>query len=76
MEIKDFISNFADQFDETDIFLFETTTRFRELDEWSSLVALAILNMTEKKYGVRLTPVEMRPVYTIQELFDLVQSKQ
>jgi len=76
MEINSFIKNFADQFDDTDISAFETTTRFRELDEWSSLVALAILNMIEKKYGVRLTPIEMRPIDTIQELFDLIGSKQ
>jgi len=76
MQIKDFITNIANQFDDTDISVFESNTSFRELDEWSSLNALAILNMIEKKYGVRLTPVEMRTANTIQELFDLIQSNQ
>ena len=75
MEIKDFITNVANQFDDTDISVFELSTNLRELDEWSSLNALAILNMIDKKYGVNLTPVEMRSANTIQELFDLVQSK-
>ena len=75
MEIKNFINNIADQFDDTDISVFDLNTNYRELDEWSSLNALAILNMIEKKYGVRLTPIEMRSANTIQELFDLVQSK-
>jgi len=75
MEIKDFIINVANQFDDTDVSVFGMNTNFRELDEWSSLNALAILNMIEKKYGVRLTPIEMRIANTIQELFDLVQSK-
>ena len=76
MEIKDFIINVANQFDDTDISVFESNIKFRELDEWSSLIALAILNMIDKKYRVRLTPIEMRMMNTIQELFDLVQSKQ
>jgi acyl carrier protein len=75
MEIKTFIQNFAAQFDDTDISVFKADTNYRELDEWSSLIALAVLNMIEKKYAVRLTPPEMRVANTIQELFDLVQSK-
>ena len=75
MEIKDFITDVANQFDDTDVSVFESNTNFRELDEWSSLNALAILNMIEKKYGVRLTPVEMRTTNIVQELFDLVRSK-
>jgi len=76
MELTIFIKDFADQFDETALNEFAPETNYRNIDEWSSLVTLAILNMIEKKYGVRLTPIEMRPVNTIQELFDLVRSKQ
>ena len=38
MEIKEFIENFANQFDDTDVSVFSAETRFRELDEWSSLL--------------------------------------
>ena len=38
MEIKDFIQNFADQFDETEADVFTAETVFHELDEWSSLI--------------------------------------
>ena len=75
MEINEFINNFASQFDDTDISEFSLNTRFRELDEWSSLNALAILNMIGKKYSIVLKPEEMKPTNTVQELFDLVQSK-
>ena len=75
METNDFIKNFAAQFDDTDASEFTLETRFRELDEWSSLNALAILNMIGKKYAVILKPEEMKPTNTVQELFDLVQSK-
>jgi acyl carrier protein len=75
MDTKDFISNFAAQFDDTDIAEFTMETRFRELEEWSSLNALAILNMISKKYNLVLKAEEMRTTNTIQELFNLVQSK-
>ena len=75
MESTDFIKNFADQFDDTDASEFTLETRFRELDEWSSLNALAILNMISKKYSIVLKPEEMKPTNTVQELFDLVSSK-
>lgn len=75
MEITDFIKNFAAQFDDTDASEFTPATLYRELDEWSSLNALAILNMINKKYSVILRPEEMRTTNTVQELFDLVQSK-
>ena len=75
MDANEFIKNFAAQFDDTDDSEFTPETRFRELDEWSSLNALAILNMIGKKYSVVLKPEEMKPTNTVQELFDLVQSK-
>ena len=75
MDSNEFIKNFAAQFDDTDASEFTLETQFRELDEWSSLNALAILNMIGKKYSVVLKPEEMKPTNTVRELFDLVQSK-
>ena len=75
MEIKEFIRNFAVQFDETDASEIKNVTRFRELDEWSSLNALAVLNMIRKNYDVILKLDEMKTADTVQELFDLVNSK-
>lgn len=73
--MKTFIANFADQFDDTELSVFVEDTRFRDLDEWSSLVGLAVLNMIAKKYDVRLTPEELKSVDTIAELFNLVSAK-
>lgn len=73
--MKEFIKNFANQFDDTDISVFKAETNFRDLEEWSSLTALAVLNMMEKKYKATIKAEEMKTVNTIQELFDLLQSK-
>lgn len=75
METADFIKNFAAQFDDTDASEFTLETRFRELEEWSSLNALAIMNMIDKKYAVVLKAEEMKTSNTVQELFNLVLSK-
>lgn len=75
MDIQQFIEHFAEQFDDIDIAKLHPETRFRELDEWSSLVALLVITMVDEEYGVVLPPEEMRKTQTIQELFELVQSK-
>lgn len=75
MEIKEFIENFMEQLDEAPEGGLTPETNFRELDEWSSLSALAILGMVDEEYDVQLKGNEMRAANTIQELFDLVKSK-
>ena len=75
MEIKDFIANFADQFDETDASEIQLNTEFHELEEWDSLIALAVLNMTEKKYGKKITFDEMKACVTVEDLFNVIVAK-
>ena len=76
MDIKEFIADFADQFDETELDEFKPETEYRDLDEWSSLTGLAILNMISKKYGVKITANEVKETNTIASLYNLVVSKQ
>ena len=74
MEIKEFIENFANQFDDTDASVFTPETNFRELDEWSSLIALGVLAMIDEEYDVQLKADQMRKANTVQELFDIVKA--
>ena len=73
MEIKEFVQNFAEQFDETDVAVFTPELNFRELEEWSSFLALGIMAMIKSEYDVAITADEMRNANTIQELYDTVQ---
>ena len=75
MDMKEFIANFANQFDEIDVDTLTAETNFRNLEEWSSLVALSVIAMVDDEYEVELKADEMRKTNTIQELFDLVNSK-
>lgn len=74
--MKEFIKNFANQWDETELEVFTPECEFHELEEWSSLTGLAILNMIAKKYEVKVAPAELKACVTIQDVYDLVQSKQ
>ena len=75
MNINDFIENFAAQFDETDASVFTPETVFHELDEYSSLIALSLIAMVDEEYDVTLKGDDMRSAVTIQDLFNIVQSK-
>ena len=75
MELKDFIANFADQFEDTDPEEISADTQFHDLEEWDSLVALAVLNMTEKKYGKKITFDEMKACVTVENLFNVIAAK-
>lgn len=75
MEIKEFIENFANQFDDTNAAVFTPETNFRELDEWSSLTALSILAMVDEEYDVQLKGEDMKKANTIGEVFEIVKDK-
>jgi len=75
MDIQNFIGNFAAQFDDTDASEFKAETKFREIDEWSSLVALFVIAMTEEQYHVVLKGEDIRNANTIQDLFDIINSR-
>lgn len=76
MELNDFLKNFADQWDDTEASELTAECEFHELEEWSSLVGLAILNMIAKKYGVKIAPMELKNCVTIEDVYNLVESKQ
>lgn len=76
MEIKEFIENFIDQFEDTPSCELTAETFFREVDGWSSIVALSVMAMVDDEYDVQLTADEMRSANTIGDLFNTVVSKQ
>lgn len=75
MEIKEFIEKFAEQFDDTDASVFTAETEFKNLDEWSSLTALAIIGMVDEEYDVTLKGDDIRNAKTIEDVFNTVKSK-
>lgn len=75
LSIEEFVSNFAAQFDETDASAFSPSTSFKDIEEWSSMVALSIIAMVDEHYSVKIKGDDIRAAVTIQDLFEIVQSK-
>lgn len=74
MELNEFIANFADQFDETDASEITAATEFKDLEEWSSLVALSVIAMVDEEYDVTIKGDEIRNSNTVEDLFNAVKS--
>lgn len=74
MEIKEFIQNFADQFDDTETSVFTPETEFKELEEWSSLTALSVIAMIDEEYDVKIKGDDVRNSQTINDLYEIVKS--
>ena len=75
MELKDFIENFANQFDDTDPSEIKAETVFKELDEWSSLIALSVIAMVDEEYDITIKGDDIRNSDTIEDLYNVVASK-
>lgn len=75
MNLKDFIENFSDQFDDTDVSEFKAETIYKDIDEWSSLNALSVIAMVDEEYDVTLKGDDIQNSKTIEELFNLVKSR-
>ncbi len=75
MNINEFIEHFAEQFEETDAAEFKADTKFHDLEEWSSLMALNIIAMVDEEYDVTLKGADIENSATIEDLFNTVKSK-
>ena len=75
MELKEFIVNFAEQFDDIENVELTPETRFRDIEGYTSLVALMIITMVDEEYNVTISGDDMRSVNTIGELYNLVESR-
>ena len=72
MDLKEFIENFAGEFDETPFEAFTPETDYKSLDEWNSLTALSIIAMVDDCYSKTITGADLRSHKTIEDLFNFV----
>lgn len=75
MELNEFIEKFAEQFDDVDVSSLTAETKFREIEGYTSLVALLIITMIDEEYNVTVTGDDMKKQVTIGDLFNLVSSR-
>lgn len=75
MTVNEFAARFAEEFDETPEEQFTPATEFKALEEWGSLVALSIISMVDEEFDKTITGADLRSVATLEELYNLIQSK-
>lgn len=75
MKLNDFIEKFVEQFDDAPAVEFTAETRFREVDGWTSLIALFVIGMIDEEYNITIKAEDMRKANTIGELFEIVKAK-
>lgn len=76
MELNDFISKFALQFDNEDPSVFTADTEFHDLESWSSYTSLSVVAMIIQEFGVELDSQDVRNADTIEELYEIVKERQ
>jgi len=75
MKLNEFVDAFSTQFDETSSKGINSSTRFQELDEWSSLTELLIIVMINDHFHTQIFKKEIRSVSTVEELYNLVAAR-
>lgn len=75
MEINDFIEKFVGCLHQTPGAEIGPATKFKKLEEWSSIFALIVIAMVDSEYGKVLSAEDIHKASTIEDLFAIIQSK-
>lgn len=75
MDKNQFLQAFAEQFDETDPASITLSTKFKEIDEWSSMIALMVIAMVDENYNIKITGADLRETDTIEQLIDRISAR-
>ena len=75
MELETFTIDFANQFEDTDPSEISPSTVYKDLDEWSSILAFSVIAMVKVNYGKTVTGAEIRHCDTVEDLFNAIAAK-
>ena len=75
MEKKDFIEKFEQIFDDVTPGTLNGNTIFRDIEEWNSLMALALIAMVDDEFNVSLNGDNIRNSNTIEDLYSVIKNK-
>jgi acyl carrier protein len=75
MEINHFIKNFSDLFENCKPEDLTPSTKFRDIEGWSSIIALSVLAMIDEEYGIIIKGNDIINSSTIEDLFQIVKSR-
>lgn len=73
--LEEFVTLFAEQFDDTDPSEITATTEFHGLDEWSSLIGLSVIAMVDEEFDIALKGDDVKNAVTVEDLYNNVIAK-
>ena len=73
--LEEFVTLFAEQFDDTDASEIKATTEFHNLDEWSSRIGVSIIAMVDEEFDVALKGDGVKNSVTVEDLYQRVIAK-
>ena len=72
MDTKDFIEKFAEAI-EADAEKLSEDTKFRSLEEWSSLAVLSVIAMLDDEYDILIEGGDFRQLETIKDIIRFIE---
>lgn len=69
-----FLEQFRNLFDETDYSLIQLDTKFKDLEEWSSLIILSLIVMCEEEFKTNITPNEIEKSVYVSDLIHFAEN--
>ena len=75
MNMQDFIKKFAEAVELDSVEDLEENTKFRELDEWSSLTVLSVIAMLDEEYDIQIENADFKKLLTISDIVQFIESQ-
>jgi acyl carrier protein len=73
--MKEFITNFYEILDDTEVDEIHEKTDFKNLDEWDSMTTLMLIAMVEEKYKKQIKSLDIKESSTLEDLHIRIQAK-
>lgn len=75
MQLDTFIAHIEEEFEDLPAGTVTGDTAFRQLDGWSSMMALILIARIDSEYNINLTAEELAEATTVNDLFALVKTR-
>ena len=75
MDRTEFLTNFAEQFEDTASSEIHFDTHFHKLEEWSSLIGMMLIAMAKVNYNKVISGEELKKCVTVEDVYNLITNK-
>ena len=72
LNLKSFMCVFSEQFEEEDVHI-HSHTKFKELEDWSSLQSLIVITALDEAFKYVLSADDIREAETVEDLYQIMR---